>query len=251
MPHGLCAGAVAPISSRTSRTRVRTYQPKPADIQRAWHVVDAEGAVLGRARDRGRARCCAGKHKPIWAPHLDIGDHVIVINAAKLDVSPAQARRQALLPPLGLPGWSARGVARAPARPRPRARRAPRGPGHAPQGSASAAQMLTKLRVYAGPTHPHAAQQPHAERSSPRRGAVEPIAGARVPKPLIQTTGRRKEAVAARPPAPGHRAGRDQRQAGRDVLHDPHAPAARDRGAARHADGRRVRRRRDDRAAAA
>ena len=135
-----------------------TYQPTPADIQHDWHVIDAEGAVLGRVATES-AKLLRGKHKPIWVPHLDVGDHVIVVNAAKLDVSPRKLRRQALLPPLGVPRRSARGVARAPARARSRARRAPRGTRHAPEGPLGR-RMLKKLRVYAGPTHPHTAQQP-------------------------------------------------------------------------------------------
>src|SRR5262245_62107754 len=59
--------------------RVRTYSPKPADIQRAWHVIDADGLVLGRLSTEV-ARLLRGKHKPMFAPHLDTGDHVIVVN---------------------------------------------------------------------------------------------------------------------------------------------------------------------------
>ena len=66
---------------------MRTFTPKPADINRAWHVIDAEGQVLGKIATEA-ANLLRGKHKPIWAPHVDTGDHVIVINAAKLDVSP-------------------------------------------------------------------------------------------------------------------------------------------------------------------
>ena len=62
---------------------MRTFSPKPSDIQRAWHVVDADGLVLGRLATEV-ARVLRGKHKPIFAPHLDTGDHVIVVNAAKI-----------------------------------------------------------------------------------------------------------------------------------------------------------------------
>jgi large subunit ribosomal protein L13 len=62
---------------------VRTYSPKPADIQRAWHVVDADGLVLGRLATEV-ASILRGKHKPMFAPHMDTGDHVIVVNAAKV-----------------------------------------------------------------------------------------------------------------------------------------------------------------------
>ena len=63
--------------------RVRTFSPKPTDIQRAWHVVDADGLVLGRMATEV-ARVLRGKHKPTYAPHMDTGDHVVVVNAAKV-----------------------------------------------------------------------------------------------------------------------------------------------------------------------
>ena len=65
---------------------MRTFHPKESDIHHAWHVIDAEGIVLGKLATEV-AHLLRGKHKPIWAPHLDTGDHVIVVNAAKLDIS--------------------------------------------------------------------------------------------------------------------------------------------------------------------
>jgi len=65
---------------------LRTFTPKPADINRAWHVIDAEGQVLGKVATEA-ANLLRGKHKPIWAPHVDTGDHVVIVNAAKLDLS--------------------------------------------------------------------------------------------------------------------------------------------------------------------
>jgi large subunit ribosomal protein L13 len=65
---------------------VRTFTPKPDDVQRAWHVIDAEGKVLGRVATEA-AHLLRGKHKPIWAPNVDVGDHVVIVNASKLDVS--------------------------------------------------------------------------------------------------------------------------------------------------------------------
>jgi len=62
---------------------MRTYSPKASEIQRAWHVVDAEGMVLGRLCTEV-ARILRGKHKPVFAPHMDMGDHVIIINASKV-----------------------------------------------------------------------------------------------------------------------------------------------------------------------
>ena len=75
--------------ARTSRREdpLRTFTPRsPTTSQRDWHVIDAEGAVLGRVATEV-ATLLRGKHKPIWAPHVDTGDHVIVINASKLDIS--------------------------------------------------------------------------------------------------------------------------------------------------------------------
>ena len=62
---------------------MRTFSPKASDIQRAWHVVDADGLVLGRMASEV-ARVLRGKHKPIFAPHVDTGDHVIIVNATKV-----------------------------------------------------------------------------------------------------------------------------------------------------------------------
>ena len=137
---------------------MRTFQPKPADIERAWHVVDADGAVLGRLASEV-AVLLRGKHKPIWAPHLDVGDHVVVVNAAKLDVNPRKAAQKRYYRHSGYPGGIReesleRLLARDPERV---VRLAVRG--MLPKGPLGR-QMIAKLKVYAGPTHPHAAQQP-------------------------------------------------------------------------------------------
>jgi large subunit ribosomal protein L13 len=137
---------------------VRTFQPKPADIQRAWHVVDADGLVLGRLASEV-ATLLRGKHKPIWAPHVDTGDHVIVINAAKLDISPRKLVDKLYRRHSGYPGGLRSEslehlLARDPERV---VRLAVKG--MLPKGPLGRA-MITKLRIYAGPTHPHAAQQP-------------------------------------------------------------------------------------------
>ena len=79
-----------------------TYSPKPGDIDRRWHVIDANDVVLGRLASHV-AQLLRGKHKPQFAPHVDTGDFVIVVNAAKVAVAAAQAGREAL-PPLRLPG---------------------------------------------------------------------------------------------------------------------------------------------------
>jgi len=147
---------------------VRTFSPKPSDITRAWHVIDAEGAILGRLSTEV-ATLLRGKHKPIWAPHVDTGDHVIVVNASKLDVSPRKLADKRYYRHSGYPGGLREEslehlLARDPERV---VRLAVRG--MLPKGPLGR-RMLKKLRVYAGPNHPHAAQQPKArELASARR----------------------------------------------------------------------------------
>jgi large subunit ribosomal protein L13 len=137
---------------------VRTFSPKPADIQRAWHVVDADGAVLGRLATEV-ATLLRGKHKPIYAPHVDTGDHVVVINAAKLDLSPRKLTDKQYRRHSGYPGGLRSEslehlLGREPERV---VRNAVKG--MLPKGRLGRS-MIRKLRVYSGPTHPHAAQQP-------------------------------------------------------------------------------------------
>ena len=139
---------------------MRTYTPKPADIQRQWHVLDADGAVLGRLATEA-ATLLRGKHKPIWAPHVDTGDHVVVVNAEKLAVSPKKGRDKIYHRHSGYPGGIHSEslqtlLGRHPERV---VRLAVRG--MLPKNRLGR-QMLKKLRVYAGPNHPHQAQQPVA-----------------------------------------------------------------------------------------
>ena len=82
---------------------MRTFSPKADDINRAWHVVDADGLVLGRLATEVASRL-RGKHKPIFAPHIDTGDHVIVVNAAKVVLTVGQGRQEVRVPPQRLPG---------------------------------------------------------------------------------------------------------------------------------------------------
>ena len=80
-----------------------TFTPKPAEIERAWHVVDADGLVLGRVATEV-ARILRGKHKPIFAPHVDTGDHVIVINADKIVLTADKADKKIVHRHSGYPG---------------------------------------------------------------------------------------------------------------------------------------------------
>jgi large subunit ribosomal protein L13 len=145
---------------------VRTYSPKAADITRQWHVIDAEGAILGRLSTE-IATLLRGKHKPIWAPHLDTGDHVVIVNASKLAVGARKLEQKTYHRHSGYPGGIRSEslehlLGRNPERVVKLAvrRMLPKGP--------LGRQMLKKLKVYAGPTHPHQAQQP-VERLLPER----------------------------------------------------------------------------------
>lgn len=137
---------------------MRTYSPKPSEVQRAWHVVDVEDLVLGRVATE-IARVLRGKHKPIYAPHVDTGDHVIVVNAAKVVMTAGKAESKLAYRHSGYPGaLKSRSYAEMlDTRPEDVIRRAVRG--MLPKGTLGR-KMLTKLKVYGGPDHPHAAQMP-------------------------------------------------------------------------------------------
>jgi large subunit ribosomal protein L13 len=149
---------------------VRTFSPKASEIERAWHVIDAEGLVLGRVATEV-ARILRGKHKPIFAPHLDTGDFVIIVNADKIVLTSGKADTKLVHRHTGYPGGlKSRTYGELLAvRPEDAVRRTVRG--MLPKNRLGR-QLITKLKVYAGPTHPHAAQQPqplaidHARRSA-------------------------------------------------------------------------------------
>jgi large subunit ribosomal protein L13 len=137
---------------------VPTYSPKASEIERAWYVVDAEGMVLGRLASEV-ASILRGKRKPIFAPHIDTGDHVIVINADKIVLTSDKAERKPVYRHSGYPGGLktetyAQLLAR---KPEEAVRRTIKG--MLPKNRLGR-QMLTKLKVYAGPHHPHGAQKP-------------------------------------------------------------------------------------------
>jgi large subunit ribosomal protein L13 len=137
---------------------VRTFSPRPVDINRTWHVVDADGMVLGRLATRV-ATILRGKHKAIFAPHVDTGDHVIVINAAKVVMSAGKADKKFVYRHSGYPGGlkAASYADLLVTRPEDVVRRTVRG--MLPRNRLGR-QQLSKLKVYAGPEHPHEAQQP-------------------------------------------------------------------------------------------
>ncbi|HUO49241.1 MAG TPA: 50S ribosomal protein L13 [Acidimicrobiales bacterium] len=137
---------------------MRTFSPKPEDITKEWLVVDADGLVLGRLATEVAARL-RGKHKPIFAPHIDTGDHVIVINAAKIVLTSGKADQKIAYRHSGYPGGlkEERYTDLLQTKPDEVVRRAVRG--MLPRTRLGRRQLL-KLKVYAGPEHPHEAQQP-------------------------------------------------------------------------------------------
>ena len=136
---------------------MRTYSPKPGDIQRDWHVIDATDVVLGRLAVQ-TANLLRGKHKTIFAPHVDTGDFVIIVNAEKVSLSGTKKTTKMAYRHSGYPG----GLSSTPfgelleKDPRQAIERAVWG--MLPKNRLSR-QMLNKLKVYAGPDHPHAAQK--------------------------------------------------------------------------------------------
>ncbi len=137
---------------------MKTFTPKPTDIEREWFVVDAEGLVLGRMASE-IARILRGKHKPIFAPHADTGDHVIVINADKIVLTAGKAERKMVYRHSGYPGGLKTRSYADLLRERPADTVRKSITGMLPHNRLGA-QMATKLKVYAGSEHPHGAQKP-------------------------------------------------------------------------------------------
>ena len=135
-----------------------TYTPKKSKIERSWYLVDAEGLILGRMATEV-AQILRGKHKPTFAPHIDTGDHVIVVNADKVVLTSGKAEKKMVYHHTGFPGGIrsesyATLLAKKPAE---IVRQSIRG--MLPKNRLGR-QQLSKLQVYAGPTHPHEAQKP-------------------------------------------------------------------------------------------
>ena len=135
-----------------------TYSPKLSEIQRAWHVVDADGMVLGRLATEV-ARLLRGKHKPTFAPHIDTGDHVIVINADKVVLTGKKLDQKKAYRHSGYPGGLRSVSYRELMAKRPERVIEKAVKGMLPKNSLGR-KMAKKLKVYAGPDHPHQAQKP-------------------------------------------------------------------------------------------
>jgi large subunit ribosomal protein L13 len=136
----------------------RTYTPKLSEIQREWFIVDAEGQTLGRLASQ-IASVLRGKTKPIYAPHMDTGDFVVVINAEKIQVTGNKETEKHYYRHSGYPGGLRSDTVRD-----LRQRFPDRILRYAVKGmlprNTLGEQQLTKLKIYAGSEHPHAAQQP-------------------------------------------------------------------------------------------
>ncbi len=137
---------------------MKTFNTKPADIRREWFVVDAQGKTLGRLAS-GIARVLKGKHKPIYTPHLDTGDFVVVVNADKVRVTGKKLDVKYYYRHSGYPGGMKKTVLREQLERHPDRVLKAAVWGMLPHGRLGR-EMFKKLKVYKEPDHPHLAQQP-------------------------------------------------------------------------------------------
>ena len=137
---------------------MKTFSPKPSDIQRRWLVLDADDRVLGRLATEVAA-LLRGKHKPIFAPHVDTGDFVVVINASKVRLTGRKTSQKEYIRHSGYPGGITRVSYEDLLRKRPSLAVERAVKGMLPHNRLGRA-MAKKLKVYDGPDHPHAAQNP-------------------------------------------------------------------------------------------
>ena len=135
-----------------------TYMPKPGEVQANWHVVDASDQVLGRLAARV-ALILQGKHKPTYTPHVDTGDFVVVVNAEKISVTGNKRREKLYRRHSGYPGGLRERTLEEMLERRPEEVIRIAVKGMLPRNRL-ARKQITKLKVYAGPEHPHAAQKP-------------------------------------------------------------------------------------------
>ena len=137
---------------------MRTYSPKPGEIERQWHLIDASDVVLGRLATQ-TATLLRGKHKTIFAPHVDTGDFVVIINAGKVALTGNKRQTKVAYRHSGYPGALKQIGYEELLTKRPEKAIELAVKGMLPHNKL-AQQILSKLKVYAGPEHPHAAQQP-------------------------------------------------------------------------------------------
>jgi large subunit ribosomal protein L13 len=137
---------------------VRTYSPKPGEIERQWHVIDASDVVLGRLATHA-ATLLRGKHKPTFAPHVDTGDFVVVINASKVALTGNKRATKIAYRHSGYPGGLKQVAYDDLLNTRPERAVELAVKGMLPHNKLGR-KLIGKLKVYAGPEHPHAAQKP-------------------------------------------------------------------------------------------
>jgi large subunit ribosomal protein L13 len=137
---------------------MKTAIPSAPGIERQWHVIDAQDAVLGRIASKA-AMLLMGKHKAIYTPFLDTGDHVVVVNAAKVRLTGRKENQKLYRRHSGYPGGLTETLARTVRQVRPQRMVEEAISGMLPK-SKLGKQMYRKLNVYAGPKHPHEAQKP-------------------------------------------------------------------------------------------
>lgn len=135
-----------------------TFIPSQSDIDRRWHVLDADSAVLGRLATAA-AKLLQGKHKPPYTPFLDLGDHVIIVNAEKVRLTGSKEDKKLYRHHSGYPGGLREDRAKTLRQERPARMVEQAVRGMLPKTKLGAA-MYRKLKVYAGSNHPHAAQRP-------------------------------------------------------------------------------------------
>ena len=137
---------------------MRTYSPKPGEIERQWHVIDAADVVLGRLASHA-AMLLRGKHKPTFAPHVDTGDFVIIVNAGKVALTGDKRHSKVAYRHSGYPGGLKQVGYEELLTKRPERAVEAAVKGMLPKNRLGR-KLIRKLKVYAGPDHPHAAQQP-------------------------------------------------------------------------------------------
>jgi large subunit ribosomal protein L13 len=138
---------------------MKTFSAKPADLQHDWHVVDATGVPLGRLASTV-AQLIRGKHKPTFTPHMDGGDFVVVVNAERVKLTGGKLDTKRYFKHSGYMGHETLTPARRMMEKHPDRVIEKAVFGMLPKNSLSKQKLRTKLKVYAGPAHPHAAQQP-------------------------------------------------------------------------------------------
>lgn len=151
-------GSAVSVTALNFLKLVKTFLPKPLETSRQWHVFDAKGVVLGRLAVKV-ANVLRGKNKPVYTPHVDTGDFVVVINAAQVRLTGKKEEQKSYM---SYSGW--RGGERYRTVAEVRAKHPENLIAHAVKGmlpkNRLGRQMLTKLKIYAGADHPHSAQQP-------------------------------------------------------------------------------------------